>query len=154
MAVLTQGTWVVVADGEKALFLRNDMDAQNPDLNVVSIDEQENPSDYEQSANRPGRMNDNGPGQKSALDDTDWHQLAKDRFASDIADKLYKLAHKGKFDRLVLVASPNTLGEVRKSLHKEVSDKIVAELDKDLTNHPLDKLEQMLHKELDGDTVH
>ena len=150
MAVLTQGTWVVVADGEKALFLRNDMDAQNPNLNVVSIDEQENPSDYEQSANRPGRMNDNGPGQKSALDDTDWHQLAKDRFASDIADKLYKLAHKGKFDEIVVVAPPQTLGELRKEMHQEVSDTVIAEIPKTLTNHPIDKIEELIKQELAG----
>ncbi|MCD1616466.1 host attachment family protein [Salipiger marinus] len=149
MSVLTQGTWVLVADGEKALFLRNDLDAENPDLNVVRIEQQENPSDREQSANRPGRVADNGPGQKSALDDTDWHQLAKDRFADDLADILYKQAHKGAFDRIVLVAPPATLGELRSKLHKEVQDKVVAEIDKTLTNHPIDKIERLLHEALD-----
>ncbi|HBS99224.1 MAG TPA: Host attachment protein [Citreicella sp.] len=149
MSVLTQGTWVLVADGEKALFLRNDLDAENPDLNVVRIEQQENPSDREQSANRPGRVADNGPGQKSALDDTDWHQLAKDRFADDLADILYKQAHKGAFDRIVLVAPPATLGELRSKLHKEVQDKLVAEIDKTLTNHPIDKIERLLHEALD-----
>ena len=149
MSVLTQGTWVLVADGEKALFLRNDLDAENPDLNVVRIEQQETPSDREQSANRPGRVADNGPGQKSALDDTDWHQLAKDRFADDLADILYKQAHKGAFDRIVLVAPPATLGELRSKLHKEVQDKVVAEIDKTLTNHPIDKIERLLHEALD-----
>jgi len=149
MSVLTQGTWVLVADGEKALFLRNDLDAENPDLNVVRIEQQENPSDREQSANRPGRVADNGPGQKSAPDDTDWHQLAKDRFADDLADILYKQAHKGAFDRIVLVAPPATLGELRSKLHKEVQDKLVAEIDKTLTNHPIDKIERLLHEALD-----
>ena len=149
MSVLTQGTWVLVADGEKALFLRNDLDAENPDLNVVRIEQQENPSDREQSANRPGRVADNGPGQKSALDDTDWHQLAKDRFADDLSDILYKQVHKGAFDRIVLVAPPATLGELRSKLHKEVQDKVVAEIDKTLTNHPIDKIERLLHEALD-----
>lgn len=150
MAVLTQGTWVLVADGEKALFLRNDLDAENPDLNVVRIEEQDNPPDREQSANRPGRMPDTGQGQRSALDDTDWHELAKERFAADMADILYKLAHKGAYSRIVIVAPPATLGELRKSLHKEVTDKVVAEIDKDLTNHPLDQVEKLLHDHLDG----
>ncbi|MFW2545009.1 host attachment family protein [Primorskyibacter sp. 2E107] len=148
MAILTKGTWVLVADGEKALFLRNDVDAQDPDLNVVRIEEQDNPSDYDQSANRPGRMHDGGPGQKSAVDDTDWHELAKERFADDLADILYKQAHKGAFERLVLVAPPATLGELRDKMHKEVSDKVVAEVDKTLTNHPIDKIEALLKKEL------
>jgi protein required for attachment to host cells len=148
VAELKPGTWVLVCDGEKALFLRNDGDAQAPDLNVVRIDEQDNPKDIDQSANRPGRMNDNGPGQKSALDDTDWHQLAKDRFASDLADRLYKQAHRGAFDQIVIVAAARTLGVLRSELHKEVTDKIIAEIDKNLTNHPLDEVEQMVKQHL------
>ena len=31
---LDHGTWVVVADGEKALFLRNEGDNQYPNLSV------------------------------------------------------------------------------------------------------------------------
>ncbi|MEI4262207.1 host attachment family protein [Roseovarius sp. D0-M9] len=148
MAELKTGTWVLICDGEKALFLRNDGDAQAPDLNVVRIDEQDNPKDIDQSANRPGRMNDDGPGHRSAYDDTDWHELAKERFASDLADRLYKQAHRGAYDHIVIVAASKTLGALRGELHKEVAAKVIAEIDKDLTNHPLDKVEQMIKAEL------
>ncbi len=53
---LRNGTWVLVADGEKALFLVNDGDAEIPVLNVTREEHQENPHDIEQSANRPGRQ--------------------------------------------------------------------------------------------------
>ncbi|RBI69091.1 Host attachment protein [Roseovarius sp. TE539] len=149
MAVLTNGTWVLIADGEKALFLTNRLDAQSPDLEVVGKQTQENPSDIAQSANRPGRMPDSGPGQRSAMDDTDWHELAKDRFAADLSDMLYKRAHAGAFSRIVLVAPPGVLGELRQHLHKEVQERVVGEIAKDLTNHPLDKVEKMLKSELD-----
>ncbi|MGI3168264.1 host attachment family protein [Pseudooceanicola sp. C21-150M6] len=146
--VLTDGipfdAWVLIADGEKALFLRNLTDGQDPHLEVVRKEEQDNPKDIDQSANRPGRMNDTGVGQRSALDDTDWHELAKERFADDLADLLYRQAHKGRFDRIVLVAPPKTLGELRKVLHKEVADKVIAEVPKTLTNHPLDEIEAAL----------
>ncbi len=148
MAKIETGTWVLLADGEKALFLRNDVDAENPDLNVVRLEEQDNPSDLEQSANRPGRMDDGGPGQRSALDDTDWHELAKDRFAHDLSDILYKQAHKGLFQKIVLVAPPGVLGELRDTLHDEVRAKVVAEVDKTLTNHPLDEVETLLRDTL------
>lgn len=148
MAELKPGTWVLVCDGEKALFLRNDGDAEAPDLNVVRIDEQDNPKDIDQSANRPGRMNDGPAGQRSAFDDTDWHQLAKDRFASDLADRLYRQAHRGAFDRLVVVAAARTLGALRGELHQEVSQKVIAEIEKDLTNHPLDEVEKLVKKHL------
>ena len=148
MGKLANGTWVLVADGEKALFLENVTDEESPHLEVVRKEEQENPPNREQAANRRGRMNDNGPGQKSALDDTDWHQLAKDRFAADLADILYKRAHKGAFDSIVLVAAPNVLGELRGQVHKVVSDKVIGEIPKTLTNHPLDEIEKIVAESL------
>ncbi|MFZ7093410.1 host attachment protein [Primorskyibacter sp. 2E233] len=147
MAILTKGTWVLIADGEKALFLRNDLDAQDPDLNVVRIEQQDNPSDREQSANRPGRNTGGSPGQKSTMDDTDWHELAKERFADELAEILYKQAHSGAFGRIVLVAPPAILGELRGKMHKEVRDRVVAEIDKTLTNHPIDQIEKLLTQE-------
>ena len=123
MTKLKQGTLVVVTDSEKALFLRNLTDDADPNLKLTDKDEQENPSDREQSANRPGRMPDTGNGQMSALDDTDWHELAKERFAKDLSDKLYAEAHKGAFERLVIVASPKTLGILREEMHQEVTAK-------------------------------
>lgn len=144
MVMLKKGTWVLVADSEKALFLENVTDTQDPHLKVRRKDEQDNPSDREQSANRPGRFNDGPSVHRSAVDDTDWHELAKERFASDLADRLYKLAHKGEFEQLVLVAAPEVLGELRKNLHQEVSDKVIGEVAKNLTNHETSKIEHMV----------
>lgn len=149
MATLTNGTWVLVADGEKALFLRNDLDEQTPNLTVVREEEQDNPSDAEQSANRPGRMHDTGVGHRSAVQDTDWHQLAKDRFADELAQILYKQAHKHKFERIVLTAPPQVLGELRDKLHKEVQSRVVAEIPKTFTNHPIDQIEKRLLDDLE-----
>ena len=148
MTTLKHNTWVVVADGEKALLLENETDHENPHLTVVRKKEQDNPSDLEQSANRPGRMHDNGPGHKSAVDDTDWHELAKERFAADLADLLYKHAHKGNFDDIILVAAPNILGELRDQLHQEVTDKVRGEIPKTLTNHPLNEIEDIVKADL------
>ncbi|NVK58565.1 MAG: host attachment protein [Rhodobacteraceae bacterium] len=150
MTELKQDTWVVVTDSEKALFLRNLTDHENPNLDLFDAEAQENPSDREQGANRPGRMNDGGMGQRSALDDTDWHELQKERFAADLAEKLYAEAHRGAFERLVLVAAPKVLGDLRAALHKEVADKIVAEIPKTLTNHPIAKIEALVKKELEA----
>ncbi len=148
MTELTQDTWVVVADGEKALFLHNVTDAEDPNLDVAEKDAQDNPKDIAQSANRPGRGHDTGPNQRSAFDDTDWHELAKDRFAADLADKLYARVHAGKIDRVVIAAAPHVLGELRRHLHKEVADRIVGEIDKTLTNHPVHRIETILRAEL------
>ena len=42
MAELKKGTSVVVTDSEKALFLRNLTDHEDPNLNVFDEEEQEN----------------------------------------------------------------------------------------------------------------
>ena len=148
MGGLEQGTWVLVADGEKALFLENITDAEDPHLKVFDKETQDNPPTREQAANRPGRFHDGPSAHRSAVADTDWHALEKERFADDLADMLYAHAHKGAFDRIVLVAPPNILGELRERLHSEVRDKVVGEIDKTLTNHPLHEIEKIVVKAL------
>ncbi|MFV2053516.1 host attachment family protein [Aliiroseovarius sp. YM-037] len=142
------GTWVLVADSEKALFLENIGDAQNPHFELRRKKEQENPSDEEQSANRPGRFNDGPSVHRSAVQDTDWHELAKDRFAEDLSDMLYKRAHRGDFDKLVIVAGPEVLGRLRDGLHQEVQSKLVAEVPKNLTHHAVNSIERRVAEAL------
>jgi len=149
MPILSRKTWVVIADGEKALLLRNLKNHPYPDLQVVAKEEQENPSDGDQKTDRPGRRADGGTHQKSTMTEADWHNLAKDRFAKELSDLLYKHAHSGAFERLILVASPQVLGVLRADLHANVADLVIAEIPKTLTNHPLDKIEELLKAELD-----
>ena len=148
MTQIDNGTWVLIADGEKALFLENKTDGQDPFFEVFREEEQDNPPNREQAANRPGRFNDGPSVHRSAVADTDWHELAKDRFAHDLADILYKQAHKGRFSKLVIVAPPNTLGELRQELHQEVTQKVIGEVPKTLTNHPVDEIEKIVSSEL------
>lgn len=144
MTRLSHGTYVLVADSEKALFLENTVDGDDPYLQVRRKDEQDNPPDREQSANRPGRFNDGPSVHRSAVADTDWHELAKERFARDLSEKLYEMAHRGEFEKLVLVAAPEVLGELRKNLHKEVSDRVIGEISKNLTGHEITKIEELV----------
>lgn len=142
MAALEQGTWVIIADGEKALVMENITDAQDPNLVVVSVEEPDagpaKPSD------RAGRRADTGPNQKSAVEEDTWKTHARSLFVQDVANLLNRKGLKGAYKRLVLVASPHVLGLLRRRLHSEVLAKVVAEVDKTLTNHPLHKVERIL----------
>ena len=140
------GTLVLVADGEKALFLRNVGDERSPNLQVERRTCQENPPTGEQGTDRPGRMPDTGVRQRSAMEETDWHMLEKDRFAAELADMLYRRANANDFDRLVVCAAPHTLGELRRQFHKIVAGRIIGEIDKDLTNMPVGRIEHLLGK--------
>lgn len=137
-------TWVAVADGEKALLLRNeDVDAR-PDLRILSAREIDNPPDRDQSAARPGRMNDGraGGARKSAFEETDFHRLAKTRFAKDLSARLNRAALSDAFDRLIVIAPPATLGELRAHYNPELKMRLAAEIDKDLTRHPVEDIER------------
>lgn len=50
------------------------------------------------------------------------------------------------FDRLVLVAAPRTLGDLREALSKNVFSRVTAEVDKELTEMPEAKIKQHLEK--------
>ena len=75
---------------------------------------------------------------------TDFHQLEEDRFAAEAAEMLKKRALANQFEKLIVIAPPRTLGELRKHYHKEVSQRLIGELDKDLTGHPIDQIEKAL----------
>jgi len=141
---LKHGLWLIVADGEKALFLKNEGDTVYPNFQVVREMEQDNPPTREQGVERPGRYSDGPSAHNSAFAETDWHRLGKERFADEIAGRLYKMAHRGDFREIMLIAPPLVLGELRKKLHREVQEKVVGEIPKTLTNHAVFDIEKIL----------
>lgn len=140
---LAHDGWIVVADGKKALFLYNEGDALYPNLKVFREMAQENPPSRKQGRDRPGRYANLG-GPISAVDSTDWHKIEEVRFAAEVSDRLYRYAHAGRFQRLMLVAPPNVLADLRKVLHREVADRVIAEIPKDLTRHSVGEIEAAL----------
>lgn len=138
-------TFVVVADGKKMLFLRNEGDAEFPKLELERKREQELRSDSEMKTDEAGRTFDaSGGAGRSAYEETDFHQLEEDRFAAETAELLKQRAMRNEYDALIVVAPPRTLGELRKHYHKEVQKRLTAEIAKDLTGHPLPEIEKIL----------
>lgn len=141
---LEHGAWVMVGDGEKALFMRNEGDAVHPNLQVIDAWKNDNPATSEQGTDRPGRAYSSVSTHRSAMQQTDWHRLEKHLFAGRIAEALYDAAHRQEYSQLVIAAPPVVMGELRKSLHKEVADRVVAEVAKDFTNMPSHEIEKAL----------
>ncbi|MGQ0836399.1 MAG: host attachment family protein [Gammaproteobacteria bacterium] len=109
--IIPKGALVLVGDGRRVLFLRNQGTVFDPKLVVENLLEQQNPPTREQGSDKPGRYSRSpGTTPRSAFDQTDWHQLAEDRFAVEIADALYRLAHADRFQKLVAIAPPKVLG--------------------------------------------
>ncbi|PTQ64913.1 protein required for attachment to host cells [Sphingomonas sp. PP-CE-3G-477] len=141
---LPHNSVVLVADGRKMLFLRNEGDAEFPNLVVEKAQEQANPATRDQATDSAGRASSPQGGVQSSVEPTDFHQIEEDRFAADAADFLKTGALKNDYDSLIVIAPPKTLGELRKHYHKEVSSRLKGELDKDLTGHPIKDIEKAL----------
>src|ERR1700716_4451539 len=101
---------LLVGDGQKALFLRNKGNAKRVDLVVERILARDNPPTREQGTDRPGRSSASLGVARSAMEEVDWHHLAKERFADELAEALYRYAHADGFQRLVIIAPPKILG--------------------------------------------
>jgi protein required for attachment to host cells len=137
-------TFVVVADGKKMLFFRNEGDAAFPKLEVERKREQDDPKDRDLKTDLAGRAAESISGGRSSYEEVDFHQLEEDRFAAETADMLKRWALRNDFESLIVVAPPRTLGELRKHYHKEVEKRIAGEIPKDLTGHPVLEIEKIL----------
>jgi protein required for attachment to host cells len=145
--LIPQDTLVLVGDGRKALFLRNRGGAGHPELFAEHTMEQDNPPTREQGTDRPGRYAGSAGGGRSAMEETDWHRQAEDRFAAEVAQVLYKKSHEHEFEHLIVVAPPRTLGTLRTAFRKEVVQKVTAEIPKDLTSHVPADIARLLKQE-------
>lgn len=121
---------VVVADGVGARFFRNTGDSSK--LQLASEGEL-----------KPSHLGSDGPSghrpKESSHQETD-----EATFAKQLAHELYRQAHAKEFAALVLVADPQTLGQIRPLLHVEVQARIVREVHKTLTKATVAEIERSL----------
>jgi protein required for attachment to host cells len=144
MLRIPHNAFVFVGDGAKALFLRNEGDAQYLNLKTERVFTDANPPTHEQGTDRPGRAFSSVGGARSSVGQTDWHKLEEHRFAERVAAMLERIVRERGVEALVVVAPPRALADLRKAFHADVKKKIIAEIDKDLTKHPVDQIEKHL----------
>ena len=121
---------VVVADGEGARIFRN----AGTDYKL---------SLKQQQQITPQDLDDDGPSGSSPSEQTG-QQTDEATFAKQLAHHLNRGALANAYAHLVLVADPQTLGQVRPQLHKETLARMHGELAKTLTNSPLADIERAL----------
>jgi protein required for attachment to host cells len=136
--------YVFVGDGRKALVLRNEGNPQHPNLKTEQVFANDNPPTREQGTDKPGRSYASIGSRRSAMEQADWHEIEEQRFAKDVADTLYALVRERNVEALVIAAPPKILAELRKAMHQEVARRVIAEVDKDLTNQPINEIEKVL----------
>jgi protein required for attachment to host cells len=136
--------FIFVGDGRKALFLRNAGDEKFPNFRTERVFVDDNPPTHEQGSDRPGRaFKRAGTNVRSGVEETDWHELEQYRFAQRVAAAMERLVRERNAKALVVVAPPRTLADLRHAFHADVKRRIIAEVDKELTKHPVHEIENI-----------
>lgn len=142
---LANNALVLVTDGRKTLFFRNEGDANQIDLRTEAHDEREDASSNgELRTDAPGTTQQSAGYGHSTYEETDFKQLEEDRWAHSAADEVNKRALANDFDALAIIAPPKTLGELRKKLHKEAERRVVCEIPKEMTGRPIPDIEALI----------
>lgn len=141
---ISKGAWIVVADGEKALILVNDGEKFSPRLSVHKKFERNIDSEIELLSDRPGRLSDGPSPHRSSVEQTDVSRAHKIGFAEKLSDFLNQRAYRSELEELVIVAPSVILHALRDDLNQAVRSHIVGELDKDLTNHPVERIAKLV----------
>lgn len=136
-------TWVVLADAQRTRILQHDGPARG--LHQVATLTHVDPPTREQGSDRPGRVHDSIGEARHAMETrVDWHRAEKTRFAREVSDYLEEGLARGSYERLILVAPPQFLGDLRRAIDPAVRNKVSAEIDKDLTAMPLEEVEEQI----------
>lgn len=138
--LLPHGTVFAIVDGENFELFRNTGMEADPELKQLETPDLEE-TNYSYGArdhDKVSRFNSGAP--KGRLD-----KLEESAHVVAVADWLNSQVLKHKIDKLVVVADPKSLGEMRKRYHKELENVLIGELPKTLTGHSPAEIVKALH---------
>lgn len=133
MQTILPGTWIVVADGTEARLFHSEGQGDKFTLRQVELMKPTDLLDDGPSGHRPPESN-----QQSTDEAT---------FAKQLSHRLNAAALKNEYEHLVLMADPQTLGQIRPQLHQETVRRIVREFGKTFTNASMEDIRDALLKE-------
>jgi protein required for attachment to host cells len=141
---IDRGEWVVVADGARALILENVGDRLYPDLRTKEVYKQPDLKTSELGSDQPGRAFSSVGSGRSAVEQTDLHDLEERRFLVKLAERLDKAVLSGEVKSLILVTPARSLGVLRAEFSKHVREAVREEIEKDYVKMPVDEIAKHL----------
>ena len=142
--LIRHGEWVVVCDGAKALVLENAGDIRASNLKMVQVFEQKDLATHMIGTDAPGRTFNSVGSARSAVEQTNFHDLAERAFLTQLARHLEQAIASGKTKSLIIVAPPRALGMIRPAYSHAVKSAVRIEVDKDLVKMPVHEIEKRL----------
>ncbi len=128
--------WALIADAQHARILEREAPLGAWRERMEERVEIADPRSRELGSDRPGRSHESASSARHAIEPrTDPHREAKRAFAGRLAEHLE--ASEASYARLLLVAPPAFLGDLREALGDAARRKLLGTLDKDLAALPL-----------------
>lgn len=124
---------VAIIDGERFVLMHNTGTAFEPSLSAVAT------PDLEATNFSAGVKHQDDGGQQKGR--TDLEELAH---AAAAAEWLNRAVLDNTIDRLMVIADPKTLGEMRRHYHKQLEAVLVGELAKTMTSEPAERIEKAI----------
>ena len=141
--------WVLVANSGQARILELRRKPYQFQQVTELVSEAQHLTNKELVSDASGRVyHTQGPGTHSMNPRSDPHENAEEQFGRSLAQKLDKASRLARFDHLVVIADPKTMGRLRQQMNKTLAGKVVHELALDLVGLPLPQLEGRVRGEL------
>lgn len=135
--------WVLVADGGRArIFEMRRKPAKFRELHTLVSDALHNRSADLVSDSSGRSFNTQGPAGHSKKQKSDPHDLAEQAFSRKLIDNLERASNMNKFEKLVIISDPRTLGRLRSLMSKQLRNRITTEVSLDLVGLPTEKLKK------------
>lgn len=138
-------TYIIVADASRARAIISDRYFKYLQETESLVHGEGRLREQSLSSDLAGRAFDTEGSVRHAMDSANSHKRhEREVFAHDIAMHIDTARKNNQFTRLVLIAAPAMLGELRHALNNECRKLIVEEIAKNLTQHNLDDIRHHL----------
>jgi protein required for attachment to host cells len=142
-------TWVVVSESTRARIY----EAETPRAPLTELEDLAHPAsrlhEQELTADLPGRAFDSGGQGRHAMGQkTSPSEREHIEFAREIGQRIEAGRVEGDFDNLILVAPPEFLGHLRKTLDAATRDKVVLEIGKNLVTKDCENVRAHIREQL------
>ncbi|HXY89504.1 MAG TPA: host attachment protein [Xanthobacteraceae bacterium] len=136
--------WAVVCDGKKALILCNVEDDAFPQLKLVEEHEHEDKRTHDLGTSPPPRVHESTGFGRSAIEQTDFHRAAEQKFLETLVKRVDGAVREGKVKHLIFVAPPGVLGIIRPMYTPALRAALKEEIAKDWVKMPVSEIEKRL----------
>lgn len=123
-------TTIAVVDGENFNVYRNT--SNGPPVKLTEL--RDHDSEDRNSAS----------GRSSSAANPAAKQMEEDAFGKGVTEKLNKMVLDGRVEKLIIIAAPRSLGEMRRNYHSKLQEVLIGEIDKVLTSASIEYIEKAL----------